>query len=311
MAICGLNRSRRNNKCEYTLNQVKDLWFVNISDILEIGYTYDDNGCKEVDYVDLKPSIKPKHTYHIEPMTNSASFTDELTVNDNAKFRTHTITFSLQGDYDAESQCDLDALSLGEFVVVAQLANGNAVMLGNEFVGLKSVSAENVGGASASDFSGFNIEMQAEVNDVAIPLTSFALNDIKDKAASEHQEETIMNSVFVKYSNGSGEIFEFEDKRIPSEKFMGAFESQSYFVTVEITDGIDTIGDGAFQGNETTLTKVILPKTLVKIGQEAFGDCVNISEIIYEGNEAEWTQIEKSISWDKGINSYNMIFMNE
>ncbi len=53
-----------------------------------------------------------------------------------------------------------------------------------------------------------------------------------------------------------------------------------------LPDGIDTIEDGAFQG-DSSLTEISIPETVATIGSEAFADCENLREInIYNPSTA-------------------------
>lgn len=180
---CGLTRSRlKVTNCSYTLNKVTDIYLANKSDISAITASAIESGCgEEVSGVTLKASAK---WYHIEPSTNSASFTDVLNVADNdVRYRTHTLSFSISGQYDGASVCDLNALSLGEFIAVAVLASGNAVLLGTETVGLKSTTATLTGSATSTDFSGIQVEMSADVTSASLPVNSTAMTAIKGNVA--------------------------------------------------------------------------------------------------------------------------------
>ena len=65
------------------------------------------------------------------------------------------------------------------------------------------------------------------------------------------------------------------------------------------------IGDRAFSSPKNDiLTRVFLPKTLKKIGAEAFADCEALKEIFFEGTETEWNKIEKNTD----ISAYKIIF---
>lgn len=182
-STCGLTRSRlKANNCSYTLNKVVDIYFANISEVSGIATSALTSGCgEEVTGVTLTESAK---WFELQPSTDSASFTDALNVADNdIRYRTHTLSFSLGGDYDAASVCDLNALSLGEYIAVAVLASGNAVLLGTQNVGLKATTAELTGAASATDFSGISVEMSADVTSSVLPVSSVALTAIKGNVA--------------------------------------------------------------------------------------------------------------------------------
>lgn len=176
---CGLNRNRlKTSNCGYAMNKVVDLYLVTINEVSAITTSAVASSCgEEVSAITLESSAK---WARIQPSTDSASFTDTLNVGDNdLRYRTHTLSFSIGGDYDAQAVCDINALSLGEFVAVAVLASGNAVLLGTQTVGLKATTVTNTGAASASEFSGIQVEMSADVTAAALPVTSGALDAIK------------------------------------------------------------------------------------------------------------------------------------
>lgn len=180
---CGLVRSlKKESACQYTLNKVVDIYFANKSDVEAIATSATTSGCgEEVTGITLSTSAK---WYELEPSTDSASFTDALNVADrDIRYRTHSLSFSLGGNYGADSVCDLNALSLGEFVAVAVLASGNAVLLGTKNVGLKASTAELTGAATATDFSGISVEMSADVTSAVLPVSSTALTAIKGNLA--------------------------------------------------------------------------------------------------------------------------------
>jgi hypothetical protein len=121
---------------------------------------------------------------HIQPATNSASFTDALTVLDNGgAYRTHSVSFSVAGAYTPQMVCVVDALSLGEYVAVARLASGNYILLGTDAVGLTADSVTNTGAASASEASGIAVEMSADVTVSAAPLSVAAIEALEANLA--------------------------------------------------------------------------------------------------------------------------------
>jgi len=61
--------------------------------------------------------------------------------------------------------------------------------------------------------------------------------------------------------------------------------------TVKIKEGITAIGVRAFAGFDK-LTKVELPKSLQIIGNNAFDECTNLTNITYSGTKADWGKIQ-------------------
>jgi hypothetical protein len=69
-----------------------------------------------------------------------------------SKYRQSSITWNISGEYTADMVDVLDALSLGRFVIVARLSDGNYVMFGR----LTPMEAETASLSSAAEATGFN-----------------------------------------------------------------------------------------------------------------------------------------------------------
>lgn len=172
MAIsCNLQNSiLKTSSCGYSMQKVTDLYLVNRNDVSAITRVEEATGGEEVTAITLVDDAKWSR---IQPATNSASFSDALTVLDNGgAYRTHTVSFSIAGSYTPAMVGVLNALSLGEYLVVAALANDEAILLGSQNVGLVATSATNTGAASAGDASGIAVEMAADVTVAAAPLAA-------------------------------------------------------------------------------------------------------------------------------------------
>lgn len=179
-ASCGLSRNRlKTTSCAYQMNKVVDLYLVTVNEVSAITTGVYTGSCGEqVTAVTLDSGAK---WARIQPSNDSASFSDALVVGDNdMRYRTHTLSFSIGGDYDASAVCDVNALSLGEYIAVAVLASGNAILLGTKNVGLKATTVTNSGAATASEFSGIQVEMSADVTEAALPVNASALDGIKE-----------------------------------------------------------------------------------------------------------------------------------
>ena len=158
----------RSTSCGYSLPQIVTLYVANFADVKA---TVPEDG-DEISGITMVTGA----TFHvIEPAKNSASFTDELVTNDNgARYRTQNITFSVTGQYDKDKHNALDALSLGQYFVVAKTAEGNYIAFGR-LKGLEASAASNAGG---SDTNGMTITLTADVTESALPLTQEAINTV-------------------------------------------------------------------------------------------------------------------------------------
>lgn len=175
MTLCTLNKDLlRTTFCGYSLPEVKDIWLANFSDVTGVttANTVDD-GCTEITKIDLASGAT---FYHIEPAKDSVEFTDELVVEDNGnKYRTHTLTFNVTGQYDSCMRDALDALSLGRYFSIVVTADGQWLALGR-LTGLEAESATLSGGG---DTNGIAVTLSANVTESAMPLSATAIADVK------------------------------------------------------------------------------------------------------------------------------------
>ena len=180
MAICTLNRDLlRTNSCGYQLSEVKDIYLANMADVTATTVSAStDTACTGQELTSIELGSGGKF-YHIEPQKGSVNFSDELVISDNgSKYRTHTLTFGVSGQYDACMHLDFDALSLGRFFCVCVTAEGQWIALGR-VGGLEAESATLAGG---SDQNGITITLSANVAESALPLSTAAINTVKGGA---------------------------------------------------------------------------------------------------------------------------------
>lgn len=174
MASCTLNKDLlRSNTCAYSLPEVKDIYLANFADVTSAGTDYNCESGVTVTGISLANSAK---FYHIEPAKNSVSYTDELVVEDNGnKYRTHTLTFTLNGKYDKDMVCPVDALALGRFFVVVATADGEYLALGRT-VGMEASEQSVAGGG---DTNGITVTLTANITEAAVPLNAAAIEVVK------------------------------------------------------------------------------------------------------------------------------------
>ena len=163
----------KTDTCSYTLNEVKDLYIANFNDITAAPVDYNCESGVTVSAITLASGAKFSH---IEPARNSVTYTDELVTEDSgAKYRTHTVTFSLSGNYDKDMVCPVDALSLGRFFVVVHTADDEYLALGRS-VGLEANSATLQGGG---DTNGISVTLTGNVTESSVPLNESAIAVVK------------------------------------------------------------------------------------------------------------------------------------
>ena len=170
---CSLSKSLlRTNTCSYVLNEVKDLYVINFNDVTAAPLDYDCASGVTVSAITLATGAS---FAHIEVAKNSVTYTDELVVEDSgAKYRTHTVTFGLSGNYDKDIVCSVDALSLGRFFVVVKTAGGQNLALGRQTA--LEASEQSIQGGS--DTNGITVTLTANVAESAAPLSTAAIETV-------------------------------------------------------------------------------------------------------------------------------------
>lgn len=174
MATCLLNKDLlKTNTCGYSIAEVKDIYLANFTDVTAANVDYDCVSGVTISAITLSGSAK---FYHIEPAKNSVTYTDELVVeNGGSKYRTHTVTFTLNGNYNKDLVCPVDALSLGRFFVVVVTAAGEWLALGRT-AGLEASEQSIQGGG---DTNGVTVTLTANVAESAVPLSAAAIATVK------------------------------------------------------------------------------------------------------------------------------------
>ena len=174
MAVCSLNKNLlRKNTCGYSLPEVTDIYIANLSDVTSAPLDY---SCESGVTISGFSAVTGASVYHIEPAKNSTTYTDELVVEDNGnKYRTHTITFNLNGKYDKNMICPVDALALGRFFVVVKTADGNYLGMGR----ISPLEAETATLAGGSDNNGLQIVLSGNIAESPLPLAAGAVETIK------------------------------------------------------------------------------------------------------------------------------------
>lgn len=178
---CLLNKGlRRDDVCGYSLKQINEIYLANYSDV-ETKISPDD-----ADGYTVKTITGTAKWYKFEPAKDTSSYNDDLVVGGNgSKYRTHTMTFSFNGSYDASVAEVLDKLSLGKFVAVLKLSDGSAIMLGR-MTGLEASAASSLSEAAADGQNGITVTLECNTVEPALPVAKDALDSIV--AASTEDE---------------------------------------------------------------------------------------------------------------------------
>ena len=175
---CLLNRNlTKADFCGYSLKQITDIYLANYQHVGAELTTAGGSAIGESGYI-VKTISGDTVWYRIEPAKDTASYNDDLVIGGNgSKYRTHALTFSFNSAYDEHVADALDKLSLGRFVAVLKLSDGNAIMLGR-LTGLQASTASSLSEAAADGANGINIVLDCNTVEPALPLSQEALAKI-------------------------------------------------------------------------------------------------------------------------------------
>ena len=185
MAVCKLAQDiLKSTFCGYSLKQIVELYLANAEDVTAttVGTPTGDSATGvEVKTITLAAQAK---FYKIEPAKDSATFEDSLQVGDGgSKYRQSSITWNISGEYTPQMVDVLDALSLGRFVIVAKLSDGNYVMFGR----LTPMEAETASLSSAAEATGFNgvtVTFTNATVESPLPLSAEAIKTVLGTAGA-------------------------------------------------------------------------------------------------------------------------------
>ena len=164
--------TRKGGICNYSLKQINEIYLANYSDV-ETKISPD-----EADGYTVKTITGTAKWYKFEPAKDTSSYNDDLVIGGNgSKYRTHTMTFSFNGSYDASVAEILDNLSLGKFVAVLKLSDDSAIMLGR-MTGLEASAASSLSEAAADGQNGITITLECNTTEPVLPMSSAAYNAV-------------------------------------------------------------------------------------------------------------------------------------
>ena len=180
MSICKLNSNLlRSAQCGYNLPDIVDIYLINYGDG-KAEVTGSTGGCESITGFTWTDSGSTP-VFHVEPVKNSASYSDELVVEDGGiKYRTSTVTFNVAGDFTACQKAALDQLSLGRYFVACHLANDTYIGFGR-FIPLEASVATIQFGQNGGNT--FQVTLTANMAESAFPLSEAAVTELLSKVA--------------------------------------------------------------------------------------------------------------------------------
>lgn len=179
MAVCKLAQDLlRSSFCGYSLKQIVELYLANAEDVTAttVGAPTEGGG-KGVEVKTITMAASAKF-YKVEPAKDSATFTDSLQVGDGgSKYRQSSITWNISGEYTPEMVDVIDSLSLGRFVIVAKLSDGNYVMFGR-LTPMEAETASLESAAEATGFNGITVTFTNSTVESPVPLSADAIKTV-------------------------------------------------------------------------------------------------------------------------------------
>ncbi len=118
---------------------------------------------------------------------------------------------------------------------------------------------------------GFEAFMYSQIEKIIIPDTVTFIDQLAFAACSKLKEIVLPPQIKVIGSSTLTECYALEKVIIP--------------------DGVTSLKIYAFE-NDTALKFVYIPKSVTRIDSGAFGNCKNLTDICYAGNEEDWAKIE-------------------
>lgn len=174
----------RAEACGYSLKQITDIYLANYKEV--------DSALKEsatFEGWEITGVTGNCTWYHIEPAKDSTSYNDDLVIGGNgSKYRTHSMTFSFNGQYDADMAEALDMLSLGRFCAILHTSDGGYIMMGR-LTGLEATAASSLSEAAADGQNGITVTLECNTTEPVLPLgVGVFAKDVKDKVFGANAE---------------------------------------------------------------------------------------------------------------------------
>ena len=189
---CLLNQNlTRTEFCGYSLKQISDIYLANYQNVSTDLSTDSTTGTSLVSgYTVTGTTLENDDKwYHIEPAKDSSSYNDDLVVGGNgSKYRTHTMTFSFNSEYNENVAQALDMLSLGRFVAILKLSDGNGIMLGR-LTGLEASAASSLSEAAADGQNGITITLECNTTEPALVVSGDVIKKLDVYVPQKPEDE--------------------------------------------------------------------------------------------------------------------------
>lgn len=170
MANCKLTQNISKKFCEYDVAGIAAIYLINHE--RDLGKTDPVTG-------ELTEFSAEATAYKVDFADNTASFADELAEGGNgAKYRTHTLNFSIGSDGYKALNAEKDALSLGKFIAIVVDKNDNRFMLGRTN-GLSATSFNYESGSADADAKGWTVVMAGTEKESAPSIDKTVFDTIK------------------------------------------------------------------------------------------------------------------------------------
>lgn len=103
-----------------------------------------------------------------------------------------------------------------------------------------------------------------------------------------------MGNIILQAGGGSGGVN-------PWKKVLG---NSTFSLSQEELTGITSIRPYAFYSSQ--IQSIGIPQGVTEIGDYAFQNCYQITDIYYDGTMSDWSNVSKGTGWDSGTGNYTI-----
>ena len=155
---------------------------------------------------------------------------------------------------------------------------------------------------SLTSIGEYAFEACSSLTSITIPNSVTSIGDWAFSGCSRLTSITIPNSVtsigWLAFDGCSGLTSITIPNSVTSIGF-AVFDGCSALNSITIPNSVTVIGTWAFK-DCSSLTSITIPESVTSIGDEAFSGCAALTRVNYNGTQASWNLVERSLDWMVG-----------